>query len=252
MKKITFDFLKTMEIKEVEKTALAAPTSKLPAPGAHLRLFADFSVYPSEELVKLHNLEFQPEGSATPENGYDVFTSVEWEQYGNSSAAAQPFVCLALVSKHQSRVSLFSQTKYNADKTPKSSVLTQKTTAGQELITALSAVYLEKPEDNLFQDKPYLDLVIGLNYPLAKTATGIYHIPKVFAKGKEAGKPTYVRRENIQIFPLMILEEKTTATAATAEKTKEDQSIAAKAAALKATVTAPSAPKSAAAAIFGE
>jgi len=243
MKKITFDFLKTMEIKEVEKTPLTTPTSKLPAPGAHLRLFPDGTVYPSPELVALHNLEFQPQGSAAAENGYDVFTSIEWEQYGNSSSSAQPFVCLALVSKHQSRVSLFSQTKYNPDQTPKSSVLTQKTTAGLELITALSAVYLEKPEDNLFEDKAYLDLVIGLNFPLAKTSTGIYHIPKVFAKGKEAGKPTYVRRENIQIFPIMIMEE-----TAAQKPTPAAQPVA------PAAVPTPAAtpvPKTAAAAIFG-
>jgi hypothetical protein len=207
MKKITFDFLKTMEIKEVEKTPLSSPTSKIPGANAHLRLFADGSLYPSKELVQLHNLEFQPQESANAENGYDVFTSTEWEQYGNSAANAVPFVCLALVSKHEARVSLFSQTKYNADKTPKSSVLTQKTNAGQELIDALSKVYLEKPEDNLFEGKPYLDLVIGLTTPLTKSATGVYHIPKVIAKGKDAGKPTYVRRENIQIFPVMIVED---------------------------------------------
>lgn len=206
MKKISFDFLKTMEIKEIEKSPLSSPTSKLPEAGAHLRLFADGSLYPSKELVELHKLEYQPRESANPENGYDVFTSTEWEQYGNSAANAVPFVCLALVSKHEPRVSLFSQTKYNDDKTPKSSVLTQKTTAGEDLIKALSAVYLEKPEDNLFEGKPYLDLVIGLDTPLTKSATGIYHIPKVTVKGKDAGKPSYARRENIQIFPLMIVE----------------------------------------------
>ena len=203
MKKITFDFLKNMELKEIEKTPVSSPNSKVPAPGAHLRLFADGSVYPSAELVALHHLEYQPTDSDQPEMGYDVFVSTDWGQY----TGAIPFVALALVSKHEPKVSLFSQTKYNDDKTPKSSVLTQKTTAGEELIKALSAVYLEKPEDNLFENKAYLDLALLLDQPLAKTTSGVYHLPKTVVKGKDAGKATYVRRENIQIFPLTIVEE---------------------------------------------
>lgn len=213
MKKITFDFLKNMELKEIEKTPVSAPNSKYPAPGAHLRLFADGSVYPSAELVALHNLEYQNQDSTTPENGYDVFVSTDWGQY----TGTVPFVALALVSKHEPKVSLFSQTKYNADKTPKSSVLTQKTTAGEELITALKTVYLEKPEDNLFGDKPYLDLVILLDQPLNKTASGVYHLPKVIAKGKDAGKPSYVRREHVSIFPVAIAEEEVAQTSAPVE-----------------------------------
>ncbi len=214
MKKITFDFLKTMEIKEIEKSPLTPAASKLPGANAHLRLFADGSLYPSKELVELHNLEFQPQGSALPENGYDVFTSAEWAQYGNAAPNAVPFVCLALVSKHEPRVNLFSQTKYNADTTPKSSVLTQKTTAGEDLIAALNAVYLDKPEESIFGTKPYVDIVIGLTNPLTKSTTGVYHIPKMIVKGKDAGKATYVRRENIQIFPIMIIEEEVAAKVA--------------------------------------
>lgn len=227
MKKITFDFLKNMELKEIEKTPVSAPNSKVPGAGAHLRLFADGSVYPSAELVALHNLEYQNLDSTTPENGYDVFVSTDWGQY----TGTVPFVALALVSKHEPKVSLFSQTKYNEDKTPKPSVLTQKTTAGEELIKALSTVYLEKPEDNLFNDKPYLDLALLLDQPLNKTASGVYHLPKVVAKGKDAGKPSYVRREHVQIFPLTIVEEvaNTQATPAPAEEVAKPQPTAASA-----------------------
>lgn len=207
MKKITFDFLKNMELKEIEKAPVNSPNSKSPAPGAHLRLFADGSLYPSAELVALHNLEYQNADSTSPENGYDVFVSTDWGQY----TGTVPFVALALVSKHEPKVSLFSQTKYNDDKTPKSSVLTQKTTAGEELIKALSTVYLESPDENLFENKAYLDLALVLDQPVNKTATGVYHLPKVIAKGKDAGKPSYVRREHVQIFPLTIVEETTAA-----------------------------------------
>jgi len=223
MKKITFDFLKNMELKEIEKAPVNAPNSKTPAPGAHLRLFADGSLYPSAELVALHNLEYQPLESDKPENGYDVFVSTDWGQY----TGTVPFVALALVSKHEPKVSLFSQTKYNEDKTPKSSVLTQKTTAGEELIKALSTVYLEKADDNLFENKAYLDLALVLDQPVNKTATGVYHLPKVIAKGKDAGKPSYVRREHVQIFPLTIVEETTAPVVAEAPAKKKAEPTAA-------------------------
>lgn len=254
MKKITFDFLKTMEVKEVDKPAASAPVSKIPAPGSHLRLFPDGSVYPSAELVALHSLEFQPQGSAQPENGYDVFTSSDWEQYGNSSAKAQPFVCLALVSKHHSKVSLFSQTKYNADQTPKSSVLTQKTNSGEELIQALKAVYLDSPDGDLFEGKAYLDLIIGIGHALPKTATGIYHIPKQFQRGKEKGKPTYVRRENISVFPVIIAESQD-APAAPSKPQEKKEATAPKTQPVTpqpaAEAKAPTTPVDAAQAIFG-
>ncbi len=244
MKKITFDFLKTMELKEIEKAPLTPSNSKSPGPNADLRLFADGSLYPSAGLVALHHLEYQPEGSETPENGYDVFVSTDWGQYTGDV----PFVALALVSKHEPRVSLFSQTKYKDGK-PVSSVLTQKTTAGEDLITALSKVYLEKseegkPAESLFGDKPYLDLAIMTTEPL-KTASGVYHLPKTVAKGKDVGKPTYVRRENILIFPLTIVEEEEVAGAPTPIATVPAETLP------KTEAVTASATSKAAAAVFG-
>jgi hypothetical protein len=208
MKKITFDFLHTMEVKDIEKAPTSATTvEKTPAPGAHLRLFADGSIYPSKELVAAHHLEFQPKDSVKVANGYDVFVSTDWSQYNNTSPNAVPFVCLALTSKHMDKVDLFSQVRYEGN-TPKSSVLNQKTAAGTALINALSKVYLDNPEtESIFGNKSYVDLVIMINSPLHTSPTGIYHIPKVVERGKDAGKPTYTRRENAQIFPVAILEE---------------------------------------------
>jgi hypothetical protein len=205
MKKITFDFLKTMELKEIEKAPASATPEKTPAPGAHLRLFADGSIYPSKDLVEAHKLEFQNKDSVLVANGYDVFVSSDWAQYNNTSKNAVPFVCVALVSKHADKVDLFSQVRYDGN-VPKSSVLNQKTAAGQTLIDALSKVYLDNPEtENIFGNKTYVDLKIVTEAPLHVSPTGIYHIPKVVERGKDAGKPTYVRRENIQIFPVSIV-----------------------------------------------
>lgn len=201
MKKINFDFLKDMEVKEIEKSPVPASLhGKTPAPGAHLRLFSDGSIFPSDDLIKLHHLEYQPKGTDQPENGYDVFLSTDWSQFTGD----QVFVCINPISKHEAKVDIFSTTKYKADGTPKASVVDQKTKAGEKVIELLEKCL--EPNESLFGTKTFVDLKINLETPIKPTATGIYNLPKPISRGKDAGKPSYIRRENITIYPLVVVE----------------------------------------------
>lgn len=201
MKKITFEFLETMPLKEIDKSPISGVLGgKTPAGDADFRLFSDGTIYPSENLIKLANLEFQKKGSGIEENGYDVFLSTDWDQYSGTVK----FPCIALVSKHLKKVDLFSRTKHADDGTPKSSVRNLKSTQGEGLIKILEQCYCENNE-SIFNNT-FIDLKINTQHPVQQTNNKIYNIPKKILKGKDAGKPDYVRRENIIIYPLEIVE----------------------------------------------
>lgn len=201
MKKITFDFLAEMPLKEIDKSPVNVVGGKVPSAGADFRLFADGSIFPSQERIDKDNLEFQKKNSGLPEYGYDVFVSTDWSQFTSKVA----FVCVTKVSKHLKKVDLFGSAKYGKDDLPKSSVANQKTTAGLDLINYLEKVYCE-PGEKLFDNRTFVDLKINYSSPLKETETKIYHLPKIVQKGKNAGQPTYERRENIQIYPLEIID----------------------------------------------
>lgn len=201
MKKISFDFLATMPLKEIDKSPSNVAGGKSPIPGADFRLFADGSIYPSSACVFRDNLEFQNKDSGLPEFGYDVFLSTDWGQY-NSPVK---FPCITKVSKHADKVALFARTKYNKDGTPKSSILNLQTSQGEDLIEYLKESYLE-PGEALFAHRTFVDLKINFNTPVLETANKIYNLPKKVLRGKDAGKASYVRRENIVVYPLEIID----------------------------------------------
>lgn len=212
MKKIIFDFLATMPLKEIDKSPSNVVGGKTPVAGADFRLFADGAIYPSSQCITRDNLEFQNKDSGLPEYGYDVFLSTDWGQFSHSVK----FPCIARVSKHLDKVDLFARTKYNADGTPKSSILNLQTTQGDDLIKYLEESYCEEGE-SLFGSRAYVDLKINFNSPLQETTNKIYNLPKKVKRGKDAGKPSYIRRENIIIYPIEIVEAPVTAaTTATA------------------------------------
>jgi len=202
MKKIEFDFLATMELKEVDKPISSIKADLQPAQGADFRLFADGAIYPSEALIAKDQLEYAPKDSTTPAYGYDVFLSKEWLQYDHSKPT---IVCIAKVSKNMAKVDLFSRTKYDADGSPKSSVAAQKNTSGEQLIKMLEAVYCEEGETLFDNGRTWVDLKIMDKAPIQASSNGIYLLPKEFIKGSKKGQITYERRESIQVFALDIV-----------------------------------------------
>lgn len=224
MKKISFDFLKDMPLKEIDKSPVNVNGGKSPAAGADFRLFADGSIYPSLERIKQDQLEFQNKDSEATEFGYDVFLSTDWSQFTSTIK----FPCIAKVSKHLPKVDLFSRSKYNKDGTPKSPLLNVKSTQGEDLIKYLEESYCE-PGESLFAGRTYVDLKINYTTPLPETATKIYNLPKRLLKGAEAGKMVYSRRENIIIYPLEIVESSTATTPHTTKTESASNTITGKA-----------------------
>lgn len=219
MKKISFDFLDSMPLKEIDKSPVSVVGGKLPAAGADFRLFADGSIYPSQDLIQKDQLEFQAKESGIPEYGYDVFLSTDWSQYPGTVK----FPCIAKVSKHEPRVDLFGQLKYNKDSTPKSSVMTMRSTQAEDLIRYLEESYCDAGE-TLFAHRTYVDLKINTARPM-KTANQIYNLPKVVAKGKNAGQKSYTRRENIVVYPLEIIVESSSTVSTTPQSTAAPVSV---------------------------
>ena len=110
---------------------------------------------------------------------------------------------MAVSPKNAGKVELFAQVNYNDDGTPKTSVMEQgATTFGKEkLIPMLKECYGTALSD----ETPYagLEIVVGQNLR-ALSPNGIFLLPKTIVRGKDAGKMDYMRRENVDIFPMVV------------------------------------------------
>jgi len=228
----TLDFLDNLSIQEISSTSprLAKKDSNPPATFMGIRVHKDGSIFPSEALVQKFNLEypkativnkqlFDVESGAplkdeqgnpitkriveTPEGhfGFDVFSLHNWSQVENRLNMSN-IILVAVTPKKADKVDLFSNTKYNDDGTPKSSVLDQGAgTFGKDsLLPMLKEVYGCNVED-----MDYLDLEINVAKNIRSVApSGIFNLPKLITRGEKKGKADFVRRENVDIFPLMI------------------------------------------------
>ena len=201
---VNLNFLKNVKLKPIE---VLAPTKrirvpKLPGDDVSLRVFANGKIYPSKAFAKEMDLEYQDrkelsDGSyAIYGNGLDIFSSKQWDMYPDN--AEEHYLFAAVVPKAFAKVSVFSSTKYQEDNTPKNSVLTQGFSAftKTELLDMLTDVYGIN-----WDIKEYVDLVF-VNSPV-ESETGIYHIPKLVTSGKKKGEHTFIRRDKIDICPLV-------------------------------------------------
>jgi hypothetical protein len=234
MSSFSLDFINEIKINEVAATTPRATTKKETNPPADflgLRVWKDGSVFPSLLLTEKFSLEYPgnatvttidvhnedgtkkldkdnkqvtkrtvvfPEGTVA--NGLDVFTMADWTQLDPASRAHK-CILVGVSPKTSPKVELFSNVKYNEDGTPQNSVLDQgANTYGKErLIPLLKEVYgIEIGEAG------YVDLEINTGYNLkAKVSNGIFMLPKTIVRGTKAGAADYLRRENIDIFPLV-------------------------------------------------
>jgi hypothetical protein len=207
-----FDFLNSIQLVAVEEVKVEAVSRKLeynPTNGSDFRLFEDGRIFPSEELVTKYNLEYTSKDDAKG-NGFDVLSTKVWNWYPDN--APGHVILISAVSKALPKVDIFSTSRYNADGTPISSVVSQgASTFGKELITMLEDVYNPAPEDaeegyvhaSIFGDNKFIDLKI-IDSQSVTTPNDIYYIPKMVAKGKNAGEIEHIRRENLVLNPLVI------------------------------------------------
>lgn len=203
MNKPKLDLLATVQLQEITGNAglRVSKTQKNPA-DADIRLFSDGSCYPSQALMAEFGLEYQDKGSDIQERGFDIFQTEKWGMW----PASEHFVMIAPVSKHVSKVDLFGKTSYDS-KTgkPRSSVMDQgAATFGKRLIGMLEQTY---GEELFVGGSTFVDLLIVRESPVPPTTNGIYNIPKLMVKGEKQGTYSVERRENIVIYPLVVVED---------------------------------------------
>jgi hypothetical protein len=182
-----YDFLKSLKLKET--TTTDKPKTEKTPEILGLRVFKNGRIYPSKALVERFKLEYGVRG----ECGIDFFSSGDWTLYPKDQA---PVIFVAFVPREESKISLFSSYK-KTETTEKPSVLTQGPKA-PELLELVKTTY--KRDDVLF-----IDLAVDVNIPVT-TLNGIYNIPKTIARGPKKGTATYIRRENVVLYPLVPVE----------------------------------------------
>jgi len=195
-----FSFLSQIQLLDNSPTTRRRFGEKNPTNGAHLRVFSDGYIYPSQEFVDKYNLEYTNKDGAVS-NGIDFTPSNKWGAYPEGNPNVLFF---SIVRKDQPKVDLFSSTNYNEDGTPKASVMDQGTpTAGLKLIELLQETY---GIEDLFANNSSIDLMIvedaGINSP-----DNIYFLPKVITRGEKKGQWTSIRRENTTLYPVTIYTE---------------------------------------------
>ena len=196
---MNLDFLKDVQLETVKTTAPAARTKKVRLPeNADIRVFSNGQIYPSKAFADANNLEFTAK-DAVKGNGMDIFPSTEWAML---SALPEKVIFGAVVPKDEAKVDVWGSTKYDEKGEPKASVLTQgsATFGKNRLVPMLADCY-----DIDWENTDYVDLKFLTDTPMV-SPNGIYIVPKIVSAGPKKGEPTYIRRENLNICPLVVVD----------------------------------------------
>ena len=204
-------------VKEKATKASNPRVEKNPTNGADFRIMATGKIYPSQAFVDEFNLEYTPKDSNIISNGFDLFPSNQWSNYKNG-----PDLLLGYAIRMDSpKVELFSGVRYNEDGLPINTVMEQGTTLGDDTLeliaTALGSVESDGGDTSAWHNllvslatgeegiARYVDFYVVRNVGQALTMPdGIYNIPKMIARGEKKGQVTTLRREKINILPLVI------------------------------------------------
>jgi len=207
------NFLKSTPVQapqRAERTATGPTLVKTPAEGAHLRLFRNGRIYPSEAFAEKYALSFLPleefagaDGSVKTimrGNGLDFFSSDDWTGIETPTTV----VFMGVVPRQGNlKIDAFQSTSYNKDDgMPDRTIydLGANTRMKEFLVPTLETVF-----DINWEENRYVDIVVREDIQI-KSPNDVYHIPKVVQRGEDKGKPTYVRRENIDVFPIQLAE----------------------------------------------
>lgn len=202
-------FLSNITLKEVP-VKVAKTSSKYKAPeDADLRVYASGKIFPSQEFVDKYNLEYGPreevveEGKTTAVvvgNGLDIFKSSDWPMV--EGMLPQEMLFITVVPKNEPKVDLWGSCKYDDKGNPKSSVMTQ----GSNSFAKNNLVgYIADVLGVSWEAVEYVDLVMATEHPV-RSQRGVYHLPKTITSGPRKGHPDVIRRENIDVFALVLAE----------------------------------------------
>lgn len=166
---------------------------------ADIRVFRNGSVYPSMDLVKRFDLDYQAKDSATPGFGFDVIDSRQWVNLKTE----QPALFIAPVRRDLGKVDLFGSCTFDTENNPASNVIDQgATTFGKKLLSMISEIYDINIKET--DEKDYIDLHVveipEVNAVLKDATKGVLHFPKTVSRGEDKGTATYVRRENATVY----------------------------------------------------
>lgn len=194
MSDLNFDFFKNVKVVEQEiATPKKRGAAKVEAPlGNTLRVYKDGTVIPSLDVVEAMNLEYQAEKEG---NGLDVFSS---ELFTMVDFGDTKVLMMCVTPRVLPKVTLFAGCRYNEDKTPKTTLMTQGSTVGGKEVAALvESVYGKEIVtfvDLAFRDDAFVE-----------APHGVFMIPTVVKSGAKKGQPDYERRENSKIYPLVLV-----------------------------------------------
>ncbi len=211
-----------------------------PNPGiVAIRLWRDGGVFPSAAAIEKFDLEYKdvtitkealplkegetevkhknvyafPNGTG---NGFDVIDSRLWTQFKSGGDGGMLFIIPT--PKDKAKVDLFGTANYDDDGKPKSTVADQgaKTFGKDVLVPAVEALYgivFAVDAQEAAEGKPAVEAVEGVEYVdlaivesigdfniTTALSKPIMHLPKRVIRGKDAGAPTYVKRENSQVY----------------------------------------------------
>lgn len=235
MSAFNLGFLKTLEAEQVE-AAQPKTVIKDKNPSENFmgfRVWKNGSVYPSKALVEKYNLEYiKPGISQEPvmkdgqpvlddkqqpvterkldfsndnSNGIDIVDSNDWAQVKASWGNNPRLLLAGITYKRTGKVDLFAGCRYDEAGEPVLSVMDQgsSTFGKNQLLPMLKEVYNVVPGE-----RGYIDLEIVESENLKGIAkNGIFNLPKTVIRGEKQGTPTIARRENIDIFPLIPVEQ---------------------------------------------
>lgn len=192
---------------------------------ADIRIWGDGSVYPSQELIEKYSLNFTDrildEATGKWKNeaggfGFDVFDTKNYAAIQNAR-----FVAIAVAPRSEGRIDLFGSCSYHSPKDAAEGTLPEGAYVGQPVVSVFDQgsntfgkgllVMLNEVYGVTLNEDGYIDLKItgvpdqnGVEQPFRNPNNSpIYMIPKVVSKGEKAGEPTYVRRENSEIWALL-------------------------------------------------
>ncbi len=157
--------------------------------GLTLRVYETGAVIPSLELCNEFNLEY---GEGT--NGVDFFLAHKWGAYPKD----QPnFLIFTAVPRTESKISLFNKDG--------ESIMTVKHRSSElvDCIKTLVPTAFDGPDSrgHFSRKGAYVDITIEKSKPIT-TSNNIYYIPKLIERGENKGKETYVKRENLTLYPM--------------------------------------------------
>lgn len=180
------------------------------------RVWANGAIYPSQALADAFNLEYRnavvsqrvaKDGttkniftvSGDPGLGIDIIDTRKWGQIDTP----KHFVAVAFSPKNQPKIDLFGLVRYTDDGVAASSVMEQgsSTFGSKTLLPLLKEVYGVEPSEEGFIDVEVMTPEAGGRN--LRSQNGLELLPKVVSRGEDAGKPDYVRRENVDIFPIL-------------------------------------------------